>query len=108
MICPQLVYDMESDILARIAYYLSRGAVASADWQTRKLSQLGALTKDAQANYKPVPSSILLQTGKAVEESGRGHTYTDQGKNAETTQNHRCNDSRNETINRNMVRIGGY
>jgi len=65
----QLVYDMESDILARIAYYLSRGAVASADWQTRKLSQLGALTKDAQAIINQYRARILLQTGKAVEES---------------------------------------
>ena len=65
----QLVYDMESDILARIAYYLSRGAVASADWQTRKLSQLGALTKDAQAIINQYRARILLQTGKAVSES---------------------------------------
>lgn len=65
----QLVYDMESDILARIAYYLSRGAVASADWQTRKLSQLGALTKDAQAIINQYRARILLQTGRAVEES---------------------------------------
>lgn len=65
----QLVYDMETDILARIAYYLSRGAVASADWQTRKLSQLGALTKDAQAIINQYRARILLQTGRAVEES---------------------------------------
>jgi hypothetical protein len=65
----QLVYDMETDILARIAYYLSRGAVASADWQTRKLAQLGALTRDAQAIINQYRARILLQTGKAVTES---------------------------------------
>lgn len=65
----QLVYDMETDILARIAYYLSRGAVASADWQTRKLAQLGALTKDAQSIINQYRARILLQTGKAVTES---------------------------------------
>jgi hypothetical protein len=65
----KLVYDMETDILARIAYYLSRGAVASADWQTRKLAQLGALTRDAQAIINQYRARILLQTGKAVTES---------------------------------------
>jgi hypothetical protein len=65
----KLVYDMETDILARIAYYLSRGAVASADWQILKLRQLGALTQDAQAIINQYRARILLQTGKAVTES---------------------------------------
>jgi hypothetical protein len=65
----QLVYDMETDILARIAYYLSRGSVASADWQILKLRQLGALTQDAQAIINQYRARILLQTGKAVTES---------------------------------------
>jgi hypothetical protein len=65
----KLVYDMETDILARIAYYLSRGSVASADWQILKLRQLGALTQDAQAIINQYRARILLQTGKAVTES---------------------------------------
>jgi hypothetical protein len=65
----QLVYDMETDILARIAHYLSRGAIASADWQVRKLAQLGALTKDAQRIINQYRARILMQSGKAVEDS---------------------------------------
>lgn len=65
----QLVYDMETDILARIAYYLSRGSVASADYQIRKLKQLGALTKDVQAIINKYRARVLLQTGKAISDS---------------------------------------
>lgn len=65
----QLIYDMETDIIARIAYYLSRGAIASADYQTRKLAQLGALTRDAQAIIAKYRARILAQAGQSITES---------------------------------------
>lgn len=65
----QLVYDLETDVLARIAYYLSRGAVPSADWQAMKLRDLGLLSYDVQRIINKYRSRILLQTGREVEES---------------------------------------
>jgi hypothetical protein len=62
----QLVYDMETDIIERIAYYLSRGAVASADWQTRKLSQLGVLNKDTKKIINRYRARILSQASGEV------------------------------------------
>ena len=65
----QLVYQLETDILGRIAYYLSRGSVASADWQTMKLRDLGLLSYDVQRIINKYRGRILLQTGREVEAS---------------------------------------
>lgn len=65
----RLVYDMETDIIARIAYYLSRGSVASADWQILKLRQLGALSKDVETIINSYRSLILLGASRAVQET---------------------------------------
>ena len=65
----QLIYQLETDILGRIAYYLSRGSVASADWQTMKLRDLGLLSYDVQRIINKYRGRILLQTGREVEAS---------------------------------------
>lgn len=65
----QLIYQLETDILGRIAYYLSRGSFASADWQTMKLRDLGLLSYDVQRIINKYRGRILLQTGREVEES---------------------------------------
>lgn len=65
----QLVYDLETDILAKIAHYLSTGSIASADYQIRKLSQLGALNKELRRIINQYRARILLQTKKEITES---------------------------------------
>lgn len=65
----QLIYQLETDILGRIAYYLSRGSIASADWQTMKLRDLGLLSYDVQRIINKYRGRILLQTGREVEAS---------------------------------------
>ena len=65
----QLIYQLETDILGRIAYYLSRGSIASADWQTMKLKDLGLLSYDVQRTINRYRGRILLQTGREVESS---------------------------------------
>ena len=43
MTAPQMIYDMETRILLDMIRLLSKGAIGSAEWQAKKLAQLGTL-----------------------------------------------------------------
>lgn len=65
----QLVYDLETDILIKIAKHLSTGAIESAEWQARKLGELGLLNYEVRKLISKYRGRIMLQTSREVRES---------------------------------------
>ena len=62
MTAVEILYQMETDILANMIRLLKRGAIGSAQWQAEKLAQLGTLRS---MNERTIKKSLM----RAVEEA---------------------------------------
>lgn len=71
MTSAELVYQLETDILANLIRLLKRGSIGSAQWQAEKLGQLGTLRAMNEAAIKKNLSKAIIEAQKEIEKRGK-------------------------------------
>jgi hypothetical protein len=65
-----LIYALETDILKKIARLLAKGLTESADWQVKKLQELGYLNKSVIESIKEYRTAILSEIDTDIKTAG--------------------------------------